>query len=75
MCIRDRLTERQKKSFDWPALRGYSYGNLMRVLESPALQCVTGPVGEFGWDGWTSPYMEPVSYTHLRSWRRLSCPG
>lgn len=53
-----QLTDRQKETFGWPALRGYSYGNLMRVLESPALQCVTGPVGEFGWDGWTCPYME-----------------
>lgn len=60
-----QLTPRQKESFGWPALRGYSYGNLMRVLESPALQCVTGPVGEFGWDGWTSPYMELHPAEHV----------
>ncbi len=42
---------------DWPQLRGYRYGNLLRVLESPQLAMSNAPKGEFGWDGWTGPYL------------------
>lgn len=52
------LTPRQQESFDWAHLRGYTYGNLMRVLESPQEQCVVCPKGEYGWDGWAGTYME-----------------
>lgn len=51
-----QLNEAQKKWVDWDSLKGYSYGNLLRVLEDP-LACMTNvPAGEFGWDGWTGPY-------------------
>ena len=53
-----RLTPRQQETFDWPRLRGYTYGNLMRVLESPQEQCVVCQKGEYGWDGWAGTYME-----------------
>lgn len=52
------LTPRQQESFDWPRLRGYTYGNLMRVLESSQEQCVVCRKGEYGWDGWAGTYME-----------------
>jgi len=37
-------------------MRGYSYGNLMRILIDPVLAASNGSVGEFGWDGWTGNY-------------------
>ncbi|MCD7959657.1 MAG: beta-lactamase family protein [Ruminococcus sp.] len=51
-----QLTSTQKKSIDWPQLSGYSYGNLLRVLEEPQVFFTNAPKGEFGWDGWTGPY-------------------
>ena len=51
-----QLDDAQKLGMDWQQLKGYSYGNLLRVLENP-LVCMTNvPAGEFGWDGWTGPY-------------------
>ncbi len=51
-----QLSDAQKTGIDWEQLKGYTYGNLLRVLEDP-LVCMTNvPAGEFGWDGWTGPY-------------------
>lgn len=52
-----QLTPKQKESVEWESLIGHSYGNLMRVLESPNDFCTNAPAGEFGWDGWTGTYM------------------
>jgi len=49
-------TPKQEETFNWEQLAGYSYGNLMRVLVSPAKAASNGSVGEFGWDGWTGNY-------------------
>ena len=35
---------------------GYGFANLMRV-QKDAASGTTSPKGEFGWDGWTGPYM------------------
>lgn len=51
-----QLTQEQKISYNWPELKGYSYGSLVRVLEDPVSACTLAPKGEFGWDGWTGPY-------------------
>ncbi|MGN1069794.1 MAG: serine hydrolase domain-containing protein [Candidatus Fimadaptatus sp.] len=56
----DRLTAQQKPFYNWEALRGFTYGNLMRLLDDagnidPQL-CGVGHVGEFGWDGWAGTY-------------------
>lgn len=51
-----QMTAAQKANIDWPQLTGYSYGNLMRVLENPIACHSNVPAGEFGWDGWTGPY-------------------
>lgn len=58
-----QLNEQQKKAMDWPQLIGYSYGNLLRVLEQPQACMTNVAAGEFGWDGWTGPYVciEPQS--------------
>ena len=35
---------------------GYDYGYLMRALRDNS-KAGRGAIGEFGWDGWTGPYM------------------
>lgn len=47
----------QKPFEDWTGLEGYSYGNLVRVLEDPGLNGMMGEKGEFGWDGWLGTYL------------------
>lgn len=51
-----QLSASQKVGMDWPQLSGYTYGNLLRVLENPTACFTNVPAGEFGWDGWTGPY-------------------
>lgn len=51
-----QLTEEQHKSFNWDSIRGYSYGNLMRVLVDKAKGATNASIGEYGWDGWTGNY-------------------
>lgn len=48
--------QREMMSKTWEGLDGYSYGNLMRVLEDPGQACVLGSKGEYGWDGWLGSY-------------------
>lgn len=50
------LTPEQKKGY-WDCFRGYGYGLLCRIMEQPAAFGSNGSVGEFGWDGWTGPYV------------------
>ena len=40
-----------------PHLRGYSYCNLLRIAHEPGLCNVFTDNDEFGWDGWTGPYV------------------
>lgn len=51
-----QLTREQALSYNWDALTGYSYGNLMRSLVDPAKAASNGSIGEYGWDGWTGNY-------------------
>jgi CubicO group peptidase (beta-lactamase class C family) len=51
-----QLTEKQAVTYDWDSIKGYSYGNLLRVLVDPVKAASNGSVGEFGWDGWTGNY-------------------
>ena len=52
----NQLTESQKTSVYFEYLKGYGYGNLMRVcLDEEA--AVPGIKHAFGWDGWCGPYM------------------
>lgn len=52
----DQLNEKQQSGFNWDTLKGYGYGNLMRVLKSKSQASTNGSIGEFGWDGWTGNY-------------------
>ncbi|MDL2301440.1 beta-lactamase family protein [Lachnospiraceae bacterium OttesenSCG-928-D06] len=53
----DRLTEKQKKNFDWDSIRGYGYSCLMRVMVDPGKAGSNASKGEYGWDGWTGNYV------------------
>lgn len=51
-----QLDKKQQATLQWDSLKGYSYGNLMRILNSKSEGATTGSLGEFGWDGWTGNY-------------------
>ena len=51
-----QITAEQSKTFNWDSMKGYGYGNLMRVMVEPSKAGSNGSIGEFGWDGWTGNY-------------------
>ena len=53
----NHLTDKQMESVYFDSMYGYGYGGLMRVMQEPAKSYSLGVEGEFGWDGWTGPYM------------------
>lgn len=54
--LQNQLDEKQGSNFQWDSLKGYGYGNLMRILKSKSEAATNGSIGEFGWDGWTGNY-------------------
>ncbi len=54
---RNHLDENQIKTLNWEALKGYGYGNLMRVLIDKEHAEMLGSNGEYGWDGWLGSYV------------------
>lgn len=40
----------------WDWMRGYTYGNLMRVCADESLTTVFSSRGEYGWDGWLGTF-------------------
>lgn len=40
----------------WARLYGFTYGNLMRVMEEPGMAYLSTWKGEYGWDGWLGSY-------------------
>lgn len=53
----NHLDENQIKTLDWEALKGYGYGNLMRVMIDEEHAEMLGSNGEYGWDGWLGSYV------------------
>ncbi len=53
----NHLDENQIKTLDWEALKGYGYGNLMRVMIDEERAEMIGTNGEYGWDGWLGSYV------------------
>ncbi|MCR5624544.1 MAG: beta-lactamase family protein [Lachnospiraceae bacterium] len=53
----DHLTDENRASYDWEALKGYGYGNLMRHMIKPHENGSLGNEGEYGWDGFLGTYM------------------
>ncbi|MBS5081891.1 MAG: serine hydrolase domain-containing protein [Clostridiales bacterium] len=54
----NQLGERQRQELckSFIHLRGFGYGNLMRIHMEPGISGMNAPAGEFGWDGWSGPY-------------------
>ena len=70
----DQLNPTQKLDFNWPYIKGYSYGLGVRTLIDPAKAGIPGSVGEFGWCGVLGTWvlMDPaeqltVVYMHQRT--------
>lgn len=53
----NNLTKEQLATVYFETSVGYGYGNFMRVYESKDLAGTLGSKGEFGWDGWSGPYV------------------
>ena len=53
----NNLSEKQLRGYNWDALKGYGYGNLMRVMIDVPASGGLGAVGEYGWDGWLGSYV------------------
>lgn len=58
----NRLTQTQRRTYNWDSVRGYGYGCLMRVLTDQGAAGSNASPGEHGWDGWTGNYvtMDPA---------------
>lgn len=58
------ITKEQKESADWwDSNVGYTYGNLLRIMDEPEAALSFSSKGEYGWDGWLGTYMinDPVN--------------
>lgn len=58
MLARNQLGPGQREDLckAFAHLRGFGYGNLMRIHMQPGVSGMNSPIGEFGWDGWSGPY-------------------
>lgn len=61
----NQLSPRVRESCKWDSLRGYGYGNFMRVLTEEGMAVTPASMGEFGWDGWLGAYMCVSPKDHL----------
>lgn len=57
IMTRNNLTPKQLEMYDWEQLKGYGYGNLMRVMMDVPKSQSLGSEGEYGWDGWLGSYV------------------
>lgn len=64
-----QLTEAQRLAIDWESMKGYSYGNFMRICKDEADGAgISTRLGEYGWDGWLGCFFanDPLNgYTFL----------
>lgn len=51
------LSPGQRRTLNWDSVRGFGYGNLMRMLEDRNEAGLMASKGAFGWDGWTGTYL------------------
>lgn len=60
-----KLTSEQQPYMNWDSLEGYTYSNLLRVMEWPERSTHFCTKGEYGWDGWLGVYMMNVPSENL----------
>lgn len=55
---RSGLDREQRRNLwqGWDWMRGYGYGNFMRVCEDESLTTLFSSKGEYGWDGWLGTF-------------------
>lgn len=53
----NHLSKEQLSTVSFDTSIGYGYGNFMRVYKDAKEAQTLGTPGEFGWDGWTGPYL------------------
>lgn len=53
----NNLTPKQMRGYNWDSVKGYGYGNLMRVMIDVPASGGLGSLGEYGWDGWLGNYV------------------
>lgn len=58
----NQLSDEQLKTIDFESIKGYGYGNYMRVLIDPLVAGCNCEPGEYGWDGLPGTYffIDPV---------------
>ena len=58
----NQLDAQCRRDLTWETLRGYGYGNLCRVMDTPQCTGCSVQLGAFVWDGWTGNYflIDPV---------------
>lgn len=65
LITQNQLSAAQLATVDFDQLKGYGYGYFMRILMDLEKASSNGKVGEFGWDGWTGPYVTISRKDHL----------
>lgn len=53
----NQLSEKALHDFSWDHLKGHGYGFFQRILISQTEAGTNASLGEFGWDGWSGPYV------------------
>lgn len=72
------VTPAQRRGVEtWESLQGYTYGNLMRIMDSPEEAAGLGSRGEYGWDGWLGTHMvnDPAHDLTLLIMQQKTCSG
>ncbi|PXV85601.1 CubicO group peptidase (beta-lactamase class C family) [Lachnotalea glycerini] len=65
LFTQNHLTRKQLAAVNFETSIGYGYGNFMRVYQDLTLAGALGTVGEFGWDGWSGPYVTINPFENL----------
>ena len=52
----NQLSQKQRESIYFESCHGYTYSNLLRILDSKGRGVTNGSFGEFGWDGLPGNY-------------------
>lgn len=57
LMSQNHLMDAQKVTMNWYSTQGCGYGFLVRIMQKPEESDLKVPIGTYGWDGWTGPYL------------------